>query len=64
MKTTKDMLLEDILVKSRDEAGRLSREFARAASEEREAILAQLELEQWMAETCEICIDPSPNQPL
>ena len=64
MKTTKDMLLEDILARSREEAGRLSREFVRAASEEREAILAQLQLEQWMAETCEICLNPSPNQPL
>ena len=56
----KDILLEAIRQKSEREARRLSREFVRAAAEEKEAILAELELEQWVADTCVICL-PIPN---
>ncbi len=55
--TEKDILLEAIQHKSEREAGRLASEFARAASEEKEAILAELELERWVAESCEVCLD-------
>jgi len=54
---TKDILLNAIRRESEREAGRLATEFARAASEEKEAILAELELEQWVAESCDICLD-------
>ena len=53
----KDILLEAIRQRSEREAGRLAGEFARAASEEKEAILAALEIEQWLAESCEVCLD-------
>ncbi len=53
----KDVLLEAIQHKSELEASRLATEFARAASEEKEAILAELELEQWVAQSCEVCLD-------
>ncbi len=53
----KDILLETIQHKSELEAARLSGQFARAASEEKEAILAEFELEQWITESCEICLD-------
>ena len=53
----KDILLEAIQHRSEREAGRLAGEFARAASEEKEAILAELELERWVAESCEVCLD-------
>ena len=33
-------------------AGRLAGEFARAASEEKEALLAELEFEKWLVEAC------------
>jgi len=52
----KDLLIEAIRQKSEHEAGRLATEFARAASEEKEAILAELELEQWLAESCEVSL--------
>jgi len=55
----KDILLEAIRQKSEREARRLSREFVRAAAEEKEAILADLELEQWLAESCEISLGRS-----
>ncbi len=54
----KDVLLEAIQHKSEREAGRLAGEFVRAASAEKEAILAELELEQWMARSCEVCLHP------
>ena len=57
MRNKKDALIEAIRRKAAYEAGRLAGEFARAASEEREAILAELELEQWVAESCEVCLD-------
>ena len=54
----KDVLLEAIQHKSEREAARLSGEFVRAASEEKEAILAELELEQWVAGSCKVCLHP------
>ena len=53
----KDVLLEALQHKSEREAARLSGQFARAASEEKEAILAELELEQWVAQSCEVCLN-------
>ena len=53
---TKDILLNAIRCKSEREAGRLATEFARAASKEKDAILAELELEQWVAESCDVCL--------
>ena len=50
----KDILLEAIQHKSEREAGRLAGEFARAPSEEKEAALAELELERWVADSCEV----------
>lgn len=60
MTNKKDLLTEAIRRKAEHEAGCLAGEFARAASEEKEAILAELELEQWVAQSCGVCLDPSP----
>lgn len=57
MKGIKESLIEAICQRSEQEAAYLAGEFARAASEDKEAILAALELEQWVAESCEICLD-------
>ena len=57
MNGTKDILLERIVRESRREAAYLAGEFARAASEEKGAILDALELEQWLATGCELCLD-------
>ena len=43
------------------EAAHLAGEFARAASEEREEILAALEFEQWLAQACLDCQDEAPE---
>lgn len=52
MDTAKDEILELIRQKSENEVARLAGAFARAASEEREAILAAMEFERWLAECC------------
>jgi len=51
----KEVMLEAARRRSEREAARLAGEFARAASEEREAILASLEFEKWMAQACRDC---------
>ena len=56
MKGIKESLLEAICQRSEQEAACLASEFARAASQDKEAILAALELEQWVAASCEICL--------
>lgn len=56
MKGIKESLLEAIRQRSEQEAAHLAGEFARAVSEEKEEILAALELEQWVTESCEICL--------
>jgi len=52
MDKTKDILLEVIRERAEREAACLAGEFARAASEEREALLAAMEFERWLAECC------------
>ena len=49
----KDLILERIRARALEEAEQLAGEFARAASEEREAIHAGFEFERWLAEACE-----------
>ena len=52
MDNTKDFLLQVIRRRSERELASLAGEFARAASEGREAILAAMEFERWLAECC------------
>ena len=49
----KDVILMRIRKRAVAEAEFLAGEFARAASGEREAILAGLEFEKWLAEACD-----------
>ena len=55
MSWMKDIMLEAARRRAEVEAAHLAGEFARAASEEREALLAALEFEQWLAEACLAC---------
>ena len=57
MNLWKDKMIEQIRLKLEAEAAYLAGEFARAASEEREAILAEMEFEQWLMGTCDICLE-------
>jgi hypothetical protein len=56
MSKLKDQIVELIGEQAEQEARQLAGEFARAASEDRELILAQLQYEQWLAETCWECL--------
>jgi len=51
-KTPQDILVATIAHRAEEEARHLAGEFLRAASGEKEQILAQLEYEKWLAETC------------
>jgi len=57
MNEVKDMILKALCKRAEREAARLAGEFARAAAEEKEAILAALEFEQWLAVSCQQCLD-------
>lgn len=57
----KDQILRGIRDRAWVEARRLAGEFAHAASEEKEAILAGLEFERWLAESCEAVIRQPPE---
>ncbi len=57
MTTWKEQRILEIEVRSMREAEHLAGEFARAASAEREEILAALEGERWLAESCRDALD-------
>jgi hypothetical protein len=48
-------VLDAIRQRAEQEAMRLAGQFAKAAAEDKEAILAGLEFEQWLAESCRDC---------
>jgi hypothetical protein len=60
MVRTTDLMIEVIRRRSLAEARRLSKQFARAASQDKEAILAALENEQWVADCCGLCQEDEP----
>ena len=51
-KSFKDIIVEQIGRRAEQEARYLAGEFLRAASAEKELILAELEYEKWLAEAC------------
>ena len=53
----KDQMVELIGRQAEQEVARLSGEFARAPSEDKEAILAHMEFERWLAESCWLCLE-------
>lgn len=52
MDSVKHQMLAIIKARAEREARILAEEFERAAAEDRDAILAGLEFEQWLAESC------------
>ncbi len=53
MNAYEERLLATIEAWARHEAELLASQFARSAAEEREAILAGLEFERWLADSCQ-----------
>ena len=49
--------IEDCVRKFVLKSGPIKGSVARAASEDREEILAALEFEKWLAETCAVCLE-------
>ena len=56
---SKNVILDHIRHSAEKEARILSRQFARAASEQREELLAALEIEKWLAQSCDDCLNSS-----
>lgn len=57
MQSNKNQIIQAIKRKAEQEAAYLAGEFARAAAQDKEAILAAMEFEQWMAQTSEVCLE-------
>ena len=57
MRSNKDILVEIIRRKSLREAAHLAGEFARAASKDKEDVLAEMHFNRWLADCCDICLD-------
>jgi len=52
-----DQIVRAIAEKAERQVAILSGEFARAASEDKGEILAQMEFERWLAENCWDCLE-------
>lgn len=57
MRSKKDILVEIIRRKSQRKVAHLAGEFARAASKDKEDILAEIQFNRWIADCCDICLD-------
>lgn len=57
MTNPKDQIIRQLRQKYRKRLGELSVEFARAKSEDREQILAELEFQREMTDVCDLCLD-------
>lgn len=57
MQTGKELLLRAIEVKARLRTGQLASQLVRAASVDREEILAALQFERWLADNCREVLD-------
>ena len=55
MEPVKDEILGVVRRRAEEEARYLAGEFLRTALEDREAIMAALEQEQWLCESCDSC---------
>ena len=58
-----DVILVRIQRQAEARARILAGEFARAASQDKEAILAELEFEKWLAEACLDALPEPPEPP-
>ena len=57
MRNIKEQLLRGIEAKATRRTGRLASELVRARSRDKELILAELEHQRWLADTCGDCLD-------
>ena len=59
MNKIKNQIIHLIQQKSRRKVAALAGEYVQAKPEEREAIQAGIEIERWLADACEQCLEPS-----
>lgn len=59
MANWKDEIIRRIGENAWRTAGRLSRQYVNAPSQDREAIMAGIEFEKWLAESCAECLEGS-----
>ena len=57
MQTRKDRIIRLIRARAESEVEKLAGDFARSASADKEAILAALKIERWLAESCTDALD-------
>jgi len=57
MRKFKERLLRILQQRSDDRAAMLSKEYLRARPEEKEAIIAGIEIEKWLSQICEDCLN-------
>jgi hypothetical protein len=57
MNALKRQVLNIIAQKAAARAAALSREYIKANPEDREAIVAGIDFERWLSETCELCLN-------
>ncbi len=55
MRSTKELLLAVVEAKARRRTGQLACDLVRATSANRELVLAELQFERWLAESCRDC---------
>ena len=61
MSKLKDQIIRLIEQNAKRKVAVLASEYVRAKPEEREAIQAGIEIERWLADTCQECLDRSPE---
>ena len=57
MRKLKERILRILQQNSNERAARLTKEYIRAAPEEKEAIMAGIDFEKWLSQICEDCLD-------
>ena len=57
MSKLKDQIIRLIEQNARSKVAALAGEYVRAKSEDREAIQAGIEIERWLADTCQYCLN-------
>jgi len=57
MRSIKEQLLRAIEARAVRRIGRLASELVRARSKDRGLVLAELEFQRWLADTCGDCLD-------
>ena len=56
MRSAKDLMLAVMATRARRRTGQLASDLARADSDDKELILAELEFQRWLDESCRDCL--------